>query len=510
MKIIDTSQLTPEVIDRMGQSHRLWVYNGLDVCLTHEIDTELDQVMDPIARGTYELSLALQAPILEMNMRGVLIDIDERDRAIKSLNQDLTRLEAQFDKLCLSVFGRVVNPNSPKQVSALFYTWLNLPEQKARNTSGEYATTTNREALEKLAQLYYPAKPFVSHILASRDTSKQIGTLSTALSPDGRLRTSFSIAGTKTGRLASSMADFSDGGNLQNIDKRIRKIFVSDPGFKLCNVDLEQSDSRNIGAMTWNLFPDYMKPGRLNYLDACEGADLHTTVCQMVWPEFPWKQGDTRHNREIADQKFYREMTYRDTTKRLGHGSNFNGQPSQMAKQTKIEQLIVSNFQFAYFTAFPELKRRIEWVGEEVLTKGHITTLFGRRRYFLKRRGDNKTLNEACAYEPQSMTAEEINYAMLAVFALKPRFPALQLLLQVHDSLLMQFPEEIEAEIIPAIRDAFRTVLTLRAGRQFFVPCEVQTGWNWGYPEYDKATKTVVENPNGMMKWRGEDKRVRV
>ena len=231
----------------------------------------------------------------------------------------------------------------------------------------------------------------------------------------------------------------------------------------------------------------------------------------MVWPEFPWKQGDSRHNREIADQKFYREMTYRDTTKRLGHGSNFNGQPPQMAKQTKIEQSIVSNFQSAYFSAFPELKRRIEWVGNEVLEKGYLITLFGRRRFFLKRRGDNKTLNEACAHEPQSMTAEEINYAMLKIFRLRDRFPALQLLVQVHDSLLVQYPEEYESlGVVDAIKEAFRTTLTLRAGRQFFVPCEVQVGWNWGYPEYDKETKQIIGNFNGMMKWKGEDKRIRV
>lgn len=510
MKIIDTSQLTPESIERMGHNNKLWVYNGLDCCLTHEVDTELDSVLDPIAAETYKLSLALQAPVLEMNMRGVLIDIPERDRTIKSLETDLAKVDNNFDKLCLDVFNQVVNPNSPKQVSVLFYEWLNLPEQKARNSNGEWATTVNREALEKLAQLYYPAKPFVSHILKSRDISKQVSTLATALSPDGRLRTSFSIAGTKTGRLASSMADFSDGGNLQNIDKRIRKIFISDAGYKLCNIDLEQADARNIGGMTWNLFPELMGPERLNYLDACEGGDLHTAVSKLVWPNMPWPN-EPIGDRELVDQKFYREMTYRDTSKRLGHGTNFNGQPPQMALQTKIEQYIVADFQTAYFAAFPETKKRIEWVGNELVTKGYITTLFGRRRYFLKRRDANKTLNEGCAHEPQSMTAEEINYAMLRVFKLRFRFPLLQILLQVHDSLLLQYPEEYERMgVVDAIKAAFKTVLELRAGRKFFVPCEVQTGWNWGYPEYDKVTKLIIGNFNGMMKWKGEDKRTRV
>lgn len=513
MKIIQTASLHPSSLQ--SESHKLWVYNGLDCCLTHEIDTELDEVLSPQAFATYQLSLALQAPILEMNMRGVLVDLVERDRAIKSLTEDMEFIDERFDRLCRNVFGQHVNPNSPTQVKQLFYEWLRLPEQKKRNSSGVYAPTADRDALEKLAGMYLPAQPFVSHILKSRDLGKQIGTLSTALSPDGRLKTSFSIAGTKTGRLASSMADFSDGTNLQNIDKRIRKIFVADPGYKLCNIDLEQADARNIGAIVWNLFPELMAKNQgPNYLDAAEGGDLHTTVAMMTWEELPWDRSGAENagklNREIADQPFYREKSYRDLAKVLGHGTNFNGQAPQMSKHTKTDQFLIQDFQYRYFGAFPELKKRIEWVGNQINEHGAITTLYGRHRHFLKRRGDNKTLNEACAFEPQSMTAEEINYALIKCFELKRKFPDLQLLLQVHDSLLLQYPEELEAEIVPYIREAFRTILPLRAGRHFSVPCEVQVGWNWGYPEYDKITKAVIGNPNGMIKYKGPDSRTRV
>lgn len=516
MRILDTSKLTPDVLARMPDTEKLWVYNGLDCCLTHEIDRELDSVMDPIARATYNLSLALQAPVMEMNMRGVLVDLVARDAAVGSLREDVEKVDRNFDKLCHGVFGQFVNANSPKQVNALFYDWLALSEQRKRNSKGEWTRTSDRDSLEKLAGMYYPAKPFVSHILTSRDIHKQIATMSTQLSYDNRFKTSLSVAGTKTGRLASSMADFSEGSNLQNIDKRIRRMFIADPGYKLINVDLEQADARNIGAMVWNRFPELMvKNTGPNFLDACEGADLHTTVCQMVWPEFPWeldfsKPHAVKYNREIADQKFYREMTYRDTTKRLGHGSNFNGQPPQMAKQTNIEEPVVRDFQDLYFTAFPEVKKRIEWTNNQILEYGSLTTLYGRRRHFLKRRGDNKTLNEACAFEPQSMTAEEINYAMIKVFALRKKFPDLQLLLQVHDSLLIQVPEEQVDAAVAAIKNAFRTELTLRAGRQFYVPCEVQIGWNWDYYAVENIEKKIKANPNGLIKYRGPDDRRRV
>lgn len=215
-------------------------------------------------------------------------------------------------------------PELPVQVKALMYDWLGLPEKKKRNSAGVYAPAVDRDSLEQLSQQYFIAEPFVRHILLSRDLHKQIVTLRTPLSPEGRYRTSLSIAGTKTGRLASSASDFADGNNLQNSDKRMKVIFIADPGKKFCNVDLEQADARNVGAMTWNLFPEY--DGSLRLLDAAESGDLHTRVCRMCWTELPWT-GNAKADREIADQKAYRNDSYRDLAKKLGHGTNFNGQP---------------------------------------------------------------------------------------------------------------------------------------------------------------------------------------
>lgn len=179
-----------------------------------------------------------------------------------------------------------------------------------------------------------------------------------------------------------------------------------------------------------------------------------------------------------------------------------------MSKHSKVPQPFIEDFQRKYFTAFPEVKRRIEWVQERLLEDGYLTTMFGRRRFFLKRRNDNKTLNEGCAFDPQSMTADEINNAMLRIYYIvKRRYPELQLLLQVHDSLLLQYPEHLEDEIIPWIKEAFRVELTLRLGRKFVVPCEVQTGWNWGYYNDNEARGEL--NLAGMRKYKGSDLRLR-
>ena len=113
-------------------------------------------------------------------------------------------------------------------------------------------------------------------------------------------------------------------------------------------------------------------------------------------------------------------------------------------------------------------------------------------------------MREAVAYGPQSMTAEEINIGLLKVW----RQVIVQLLLQVHDSILVQYPEELEHIIIPKVMELLCITLTLTAGRKFTVPVEAKVGWNYGDVVYDEKGK-ITSNPHGLVAWKGKDKRKR-
>lgn len=95
------------------------------------------------------------------------------------------------------------------------------------------------------------------------------------------------------------------------------------------------------------------------------------------------------------------------------------------------------------------------------------------------------------------MTAEEINKGMLDVW----RANKVQLLVQVHDSILFQFPEHLEEEIVPWALQTLRIPLDLPGGRRFVVPTEAKVGWNWGDQNEN--------NPDGLVKWKGGDARKR-
>lgn len=497
MRVINTDVLDPAVLSS-DENH--WVYNGLDCCLTREIFDNLNPLVDATAQRTYAFSKALQAPVAEMMLRGLLVNQNRRREVLGRMRRDRARLDQQFQQLVAEGVGvGYVNAGSPHQVGRLLYDVMGLPVQKKRKSDGSYGRTADREALEKL-QVYFIAEPIIAHILAIRDLAKSISFLETGIDPDGRMRTAINIAGTNTGRWSSSESDYETGTNLQNVTESLRSVFVADPGYKFANLDLEQGDSRNVGALCWNILVDndsWNERSAGAYLDACESGDLHTTVARMTLPHLPW---GTAPDREIAETPFYRHHDYRYMCKRLGHGSNYLGQPPQMAKMTKFPVQAVKDFQKSYFNAFPCIVGYHEWVFYQLQHFAQIETLFGRRRFFFGRPKEGTTQREAVAFAPQSMTADAINTGILNLWRSdKP----VQMLMQVHDSILFQYPEELEDEIIPWALEALKAHLVLKHDRDFFVPTEAKVGWNWGNQSED--------NPDGLKKWKASasDTRVR-
>lgn len=505
MRIIETHKLTPSSFDGK-ETEKLWAYNGLDCCLTVEIHEAISPQLDNQTNNTYRFSMDLMGPCLEMAIRGVKIDIAKRDELIAAYGKDLEVIIGQLNTILIDGLDLRLNWRSGPQLKNLFYNVLDIPEILKRNDKGEMVPTVNRDALEKLYDNYIIAKPFVSHILAARDFAKKISALETEVDPDIRMRTSYNIAGTTTGRLSSSMNDFGTGGNFQNLEERLRRIFISDPGMKFAYIDLEQAESRLVGAIIWNIFGD---PG---YLDACESGDLHTYVCKLTNPQLPWT-GNPKEDKEIAERPFYRQHSFRHMNKVLGHGSNYLGTPNTLSKHTKIPAQIIKEFQAKYFGAFPGIKNWHTWVENQIRDSGVMTSLMGRRRHFFGRRNDPTTFREAVAFDPQGSVADILNTGMLKVW----RSGLCQLLMQIHDAILVQYPEELEDEVLPKILKLIEVPVELNGGRRLLIPSEAKTGWNWSNEvtqrDIDKALeekrKPPELNPNGLRKYSGHDPRTR-
>jgi DNA polymerase I len=481
MRIIRTDK--PQSLSSLEEA---WIYNGLDCCVTAELLEVLLPQLDSVTAATYAFSRALQGPVFDMRIRGVLIDQKRRKVVLEEFADMVDQYEDTLERIVRKGTGfHGFSWRSWQCLHKLFYDIYRIPPIKTK----EGKRTANRDALEKL-ESYRLARPVVRFMEILRELDKKMDVLTMELDADGRMRTSYNIAGTNTGRFSSSFTEFDTGGNLQNIEESLRSTFIADPGMKMANFDAEQGESRVVGAIEWNLF----RKG--DYLDTCESGDLHTTVAKLVWPELDWPHSDDG-DREVAELQYYRHHSRRFMCKRLGHGTNYGGRPETMSTQTKVEMPIIVDFQNKYFSAFPAHQMWHSWVSEQIRSYGKLTSLMQRKRYFFGRRDSDDTRREAIAFDPQSSLADIVNRGMLRVWKAND----CQLLLQNHDSILVQFPEEKEDEIVPKIQKQLHNEIPLKHGRILTIPYGCQTGWNWG--------KYAEDNPDGLKSYRPGDKRTR-
>lgn len=473
MRIIQTHKQEPA--DIPTQTERDWVYNGLDCAVTLEVLNTLLTQLDNQTTSTYTFSRELQAPVLEMKLRGVLVDKARKMRVEDEFHEHLDYLERNLDRIVLDGVGMVgFNWRSTGDLKTLFYEKLKVPVIKKG-----FSITVDVHALEKM-WVYTVARPIISHILAMRDIAKKLSVLKTAIDPDGRMRTAYNIAGTSTGRFSSSFTEFGTGGNLQNVEESLRSIFVADKGYKFAKFDAKSGESFVVGALEWNLFRDD------KYLAACQTGDPHTAVARICWPSLPWT-GDLVSDKSIAESPYYRHYTYRFMCKKLGHGSNYGGKAATLSQQARLPISVVNDFQPKYFSAFPSHLLWQEWVKNELYRSGNLTSLTGRRRWFFGRRNSEDTLREAIAYDPQGSLADIVNTAMLRIWRERTAI----LMFQDHDALTFMYPQEQEDEIVPKLYASLPVRIELKHGRELIIPYDAKVGFNKGDYNPDK-------NPDGL------------
>jgi DNA polymerase-1 len=482
MKIINTDAIDPQ---SLKAHERDWVYNGLDCCVTLEVLDVLLPQLDPHTAATYQFSRDLQGPCLEMSLRGVRVDGYRKSKVIEAFLDQLEVLEERLERIVNEGVGMpYFNWRSYPDLQDLFYRRLGLPAVRKKGR-----VTVDRGALEKL-QGYVVAAPIIKHMTAMRDLHMKISKLKSGVDRDGRIRASYNIAGTSTGRLSSSFNQFGSGTNLQNVEESLRTIFIADEGMKLAKFDAKQGESFCVGAIEWNLFGDP------TYLNACESGDLHTYVSRLCEPKLGWT-GNLREDRAIAERPYYRHHSLRKLCKSIGHGTNYRGGPKTLSALYKIDIPAIAKFQGMYFKTFPAHQRWHANVAQRLRDDGYIISLSGRKRWFFGRRTEDDTIREAIAFDPQCTLTDVVNRAMLRIW----ERGIARIYMQDHDALTYQYPEELEDEIIPKIFALLKEEIPLKNGRTLEIGYDCRVGWNKG--EFSK------ENPEGLKEYNGHDRRER-
>lgn len=477
-----------ESFDPQDEMTNLWVYNGLDCCLTYEIIEKLKPLFNFNTSRMYNWVFSSQAVALEMMFKGLRVDKTKVHNLIKSTQQEYDHYLSILNRFADAVWDAPLNPHSPAQLQKFFYNAMGIAPVKDRGK-----VKTDRKALEKIIPLYLYARPIAKLVLILHDLGKILSVLKSEVDPDGRMRCFYSVVGTETGRWNSSMNCMDSGTNLQNITNHLREIFIADEGKKLAYIDLQAAESKAVGYIT----------GDEAYIKACDEGDAHTVVARLVWKDLPWT-GDIKKDKEIASNTpFYRENSIRDMAKKGGHGTNYFGTPPTMAGHLHMPVEVIADFQKKYFEEFPKIPEWHKKVIRSIQLDHKVTTCYGRERLFFGRADEGSTWREAIAYEPQSTIADTLNFAAWKV---QKRWQGkdVELLAQVHDAIVVQYDEDKEDEILPEILKEMIFPVPIN-GRTMIIGVDAETGWNWAH--YD--SKDPTKNPDGVRKYKGHDDRKR-
>lgn len=403
--------------------------------------------------GLEELYRQIELPLLnvlfDMEREGFRVDIPVLQDIGARLSQRENELREHIYTLCgVGEF----NINSPKQLGDVLFSKLGL--RAGRKTSKGFST--DAETLESLRDDH----PAIADILEYRQVSKLHGTYIDALirkvGEDGRIHTFFDQTGTATGRISSAEP------NLQNIPVRtdmgreIRRAFIAAPGHVLIDADYSQIELRILAHFS----------GDHAMVDAFrQGQDIHARTAAEV------------AGINIADVT----PQMRSHAKAVNFGLVYGISDFGLARNTGMSRKEAAAFIERYFAAYPGVKTFMEQKKAEGYAQGEVRTLFGRVRKLPELKSSNynmRTFGERAAMNTpvQGTAADIIKLAMVRVHdALKQgRFRA-KLILQVHDELIIEAPEEEKDRVAALLRGCMENVYALSVP----LVAEVKMGNSW-------------------------------
>ncbi|MBL0353405.1 MAG: DNA polymerase I [Dechloromonas sp.] len=398
----------------------------------------------------HDLEMPARQVIWQMERTGILIDAAILTRQSHEIGRKIMALEAQAHELA----GQPFNLASPKQLADILFEKLGLPIKKKTPSGGP---STDEEVLSELALDY----PLPKLLLEHRSLAKLKGTYTDKLPrminrDTGRVHTHFSQASVVTGRLASSDP------NLQNIPvrseegRKIRTAFIAPPGSSIVSADYSQVELRIMAHLS----------GDERLLDAfAHGEDVHRATAGEIFGVTPLEVG--------PDQ--------RRVAKSINFGLIYGMSAFGLARQLGLERSAAQTYIDRYFARYPGVARYMEEARESARQHGYVETAFGRRLYFPEIRSSNGNRRQgaerAAINAPMQGTAADlIKMAMIAVNNwLEDPARKSRLVLQVHDELVLEAPDDELMEVRTHLPRLMGNVATLKVP----LVVEVGIGPNW-------------------------------
>ncbi len=395
-----------------------------------------------------DMELPLCRVLYRMEKRGIAIDKQQ----LEQFGQMLSERIAACEELIFSYSEGTFNINSTRQLGELLFEKLGLPPVKKTKTG----YSTNADVLEKLKGKHPIIPAIMDYRMLTKLKSTYADGLLKVICADGRIRTTFQNLVTATGRLSSTEP------NLQNIPVRtdlgaeIRKMFVPKPGCVLVDADYSQIELRVLAHIA----------GDSRMQEAfCGGLDIHTSTAAQVFG-VPIESVTSIQRR---------------SAKAVNFGIVYGISEFSLAEDIGVSRYEAREYIDNYLTNYQGVRSYMKQVVVDAREAGYTETMYGRRRYIPELKSSNFNIRSgaeriALNTPIQGTAADLIKLAMIRVEdALNREFPQAELLLQVHDELIVECPEDIAPQVAALISREMETVSTLSVP----LTAEAKFGKSW-------------------------------
>jgi DNA polymerase-1 len=437
-------------------------YAVADADITYRLVEPIQQELQAhgLNRLFEEVEMPLVDVLMDMEMTGVLVDVDLLRRLSSETGETLGQLRGKI----VEIAGYDFNLNSTQQLSQALFERLRLPTQGMRKTAAGFYSTA-ADVLDTLKE--HDTSGVIDALIQYRELEKLRSTYLDALpvlvnSRTGRIHTSYNQSGAVTGRLSSSDP------NLQNIPirsdagRKIRDAFIADPGNMLIAADYSQIELRILAHVSGD--PNLQQAFR-------EDQDIHASTAATVYG-IPFEQV-TRSQRNFA--------------KAVNFGLMYGMGAYRLARDSNLTLAEAEAFIKAYFERFAKVKEYLDGSKTLAAEQGYLETLLKRRRYFpalqskdtsrdaeIKRRAAER---EAINMPIQGTAADIIKLAMINLHkALVKEQLSAKMILQVHDELVVEAPEELADETAALVKQVMENAYTLNVT----LKVDTHIARNWG------------------------------
>jgi DNA polymerase-1 len=430
-------------------------YACADADVTKRLATLFDDELHQ--QGLWELFIEVEMPLIpvltRMEMNGVVIDSEFLEKMSHRIGERLLALEREV----YGHAGHKFNINSPRQLGLVLFDELKMPVS-GRTKSGY---STNAVVLENLRSIHPIIELIIEYRQLTKLKSTYIDALPAMINPrTKRLHTCFNQTRTATGRLSSSEP------NLQNIPvrgeqgKEIRQAFVAPPGYRLLSTDYSQIDLRVLAHLSDD--PELIATFQ-------QDRDIHTATAARLF--------------RVSEGKVTLDM--RRLAKTVNFGVIYGMSSYGLEQATELSREDASDFINAYFEKYPKVKQYMESIKQRTRESGFVQTLLNRKRAIPEINSANRNLREAAErmainMPVQGTSADIIKVAMLRLDAeMIDRKMKSKMILQVHDELIFEVPEDEIEKMKKLVPHIMSTSLELNIPLKI----DVKIGKNWGQME---------------------------